>query len=79
MLDRLVRATALGLDHVEIIVGVRAVTDQLGQELQSVDLVYRIAEVLDAAGEIEDDHQCRVDLIGCASVKTCSLSVERRA
>lgn len=79
MLDGLVRAAALGLGHVEVVVWVRSVSDQLGQELQSVDLVDRVAEVLDAAGEVEDDHQSRVDLVGCVSGKTRPLGIERCA
>lgn len=79
MLDGLVRTAALGLGHVEVVVWLRAVADHLGEKLQSVDLVDRVAEVFDAAGEVEDDHQRRVDLVGRVSGKTCPLGIERCA
>ena len=36
--------------------GLGRVAEQLGQELEAGDPVDRIAEVLDAAGEVENDH-----------------------
>ncbi|WP_232210211.1 hypothetical protein [Propionibacterium sp. oral taxon 192] len=52
------------------------IPDQLRKELQSIDFVDRVAEIFDAASEVENDHQSWVDFVGSVSGKTRSLCVE---
>lgn len=45
-------------------VGVGAVAEEFGQEIQPFDAVDRVAEVFDTAREVEYHNERRVDLVG---------------
>lgn len=79
MLDGLVRTAALELHHVEIVVRVRLLPEQLRQKLQPVDFIDGVTEISDAAGGVKDHYQRRIHLIRLVRRETCALSIERRA
>ena len=76
MPDALLRPPDGAFGHVEVVVGVGAVTEELGQELQPFDAVDRVAEVFDAAREVENHNERRVDLVGSVGAQTRTLSGE---
>jgi hypothetical protein len=61
---------------VKVVVRFCAITDQFRQELQTLDAIDRVAEVLDAAGEVEDDDQGGVYLVGYVVGEPSSFCVE---
>jgi len=75
--DRLIGAALLLIDHVEVVVGLSTIPQELREELQAVDVIDGVAEILDAAGKVEHHDQRGIDLIRSVSAQPCPLGGER--
>ncbi len=63
MLHGLVYAACLAFGHVEIVIGIDSIAQELGKELEPVDLVDRVLEVLHGTCQVEHHDQRGVYLI----------------